>query len=154
MGFQLDSKPTKRRDLIIFLIALLAMAYFFRDQLGYFIDDQGYFLKYDAGYDEYLIAADQVHPMAMIIQDRCNRDNMCPGHPAGWNHDRDKVKSFRGSIEYRPLQSGIAGGETRHGPFTGFTIIYDYSPGWRLVAHGGIGASIKMERVRTDQNMQ
>ncbi len=78
-----DSKPTKRRDLIIFLVALLVIAFFARDELLFFIQDQGRFLVLDAQHDDFAVAVDEVRPLASTIQDQCNRAGSCPKDPVG-----------------------------------------------------------------------
>ena len=84
-----NSKPTKRRDLIIFLVALLVIAFFARDDLLFFIQDKGRFLAFDSEYDDFIVAENEVRPLASAIQDKCNQASACPENPAGWTRQTD-----------------------------------------------------------------
>jgi hypothetical protein len=148
MGFQLDSKPTKVRDVIIFLIAMIGMAYLFRDQLAFFITDGGSLLQHDSEYDYYLIATDKVHPLAAAIQQQCNKHQSCPQFPAGWNKNPNVNESFRGAVRYQPATPVTTNaGETI---IQSFRITYDYMQGWRLIVSGGVNTQLSTERIKLE----
>lgn len=149
-----DSKPTKRRDLIIFLVALLVIAFFARDDLLFFIQDKGRFLAFDSEYDEFIVASDEVHPLASAIQDKCNQASACPENPAGWTRQTDSSESVAGNMVYLPIRSGKSGDDEQARKFNAFKITYDYSPGWRLFANGGIGTELTLERAKHRQRKE
>jgi len=148
------NKPTKRRDLIIFGVALLIIAYFVRDELIFFIQDKGGFLAFDSEYDEYIVAADEAHPMATIIQDLCKQTNSCPENPVGWKRRANSSESVAGDMVYLPLHSGTSGDDGKPRSFQAFRITYDYNPGWQLLAHGGVGKELTLERRKHRQGKE
>ncbi len=82
MKITVDSKPTKRRDLIIFGVALLILAYAFRGELIFLVQDKGGLIAFDSEYDEFVVAADKLRPMASVVQDKCVQASACPETPA------------------------------------------------------------------------
>jgi hypothetical protein len=151
MKFAMDSKPTKRRDLIIFGVALLIIAYVFRDELIFFIQDKGSLIAFDSEYDEFIVAADKLRPMATVIQDKCKQASVCPEIPAGWTRQNDSSESISGDMVYVPLQAGTPGNDEKARPFNAFRITYDYRPGWQALAHGGVDAELVLERSKRPQ---
>jgi hypothetical protein len=149
-----DSKPTKRRDLIIFLVALLVIAFFARDELLFFIQDQGRFLALDAEHDDFAVAVDEVRPLASTIQDQCNRAGSCPKDPVGWARQTNGLESVIGNMVYLPIRSGKSGDDEQARKFNAFKITYDYSPGWRLFANGGVGTELSLERGKHRQRKE
>jgi hypothetical protein len=154
MKFQIDSKPTKRRDLIIFGVALLIIAFFFRGELMFFVQDKGGLIKFDSEYDEYLMAADKLQPMASAIQHKCSQAGACPEHPAGWKSKANSSESVAGDMVYLPLQSAQLGDGGKVRRFDAFRITYEYSPGWQALAHGGVNAELTLERRKHRQRDQ
>jgi hypothetical protein len=149
-----DSKPTKRRDLIIFLVALLVIAFFARDQLLFFIQDKGRFLAFDSEYDEFIIASDKVRPLASAIQDKCNQASACPENPAGWTPQTNGLESVIGNMVYLPIRSGKSDDDEQARKFNAFKITYDYSPGWRLLANGGVDTELTLQRGKHRQRKE
>jgi len=157
MKSRMGSKPakrTKRRDLIIFGVALLIIAYFARDELIFFVQDKGGFLAFDSEYDEYIVATDQARPMATIIQGVCKKAKSCPENPAGWKRRANSFESIFGDMVYLPLHTGASGSEGKPASFQAFRITYDYSPGWQLLAHGGVGNELTLERRKHRQGKE
>ena len=143
-----DSKPTKRRDLIIFLVALLVIAFFARDELIFFIQDKGQFLVLDAQNDDFIVASDEVRPLASAIQDQCNQAGSCPANPTGWKSQTNSLESVIGDIVYLPIRSGTPGDDGQKRAFHAFKITYEYSSGWQLLARGGVGAELTLQRAK------
>ena len=148
------TKPTKRRDLIIFGVALLIIAYFARDELIFVIQDKGGFLAFDSEYDEYIVAADEARPMATVIQEVCKQASSCPENPAGWIRRANSFESVSGDMVYLPLRSEASDADGKPGSFQTFRITYDYSPGWQLLAHGGVGNELALERRKHRQGKE
>jgi hypothetical protein len=146
-----DSRPTKRRDILIFIIALMAIGYVARDELIYFVKDKGAFLKFDSEYDDYLMAADQVTPLATAILDQCRKTQSCPPYPKGWDRNANGAGAFHGVMKYQAIPATPTAGSQHAETFQAFRITYDYRPGWRLVALGGIDTNLSMERVKRIQ---
>jgi hypothetical protein len=146
MGFKIDSKPTKTRDIVIFIVMLLGLAYVARDQLFYFIDDGGWFLTFDNEYDYYIIATSQVDPVGKALQVQCKNKNSCPEHPAGWNRTLDGQTSVRGEMIYEPVLPNA------NNQYQGFRLTYNYREGWQLVATGGLNSGLSMERIKLIQD--
>lgn len=146
-----NSKPTKRRDLIIFFVALLVIAFFARDELIFFIQDKGRFLVLDAQNDNFIVASDEVRPLASVIQDQCNQAGSCPENPVGWTRQTSSLESVIGDMVYLPIRSGTPGGDQQARAFHAFRITYDYSPDWQLLAHGGVGSELSVQRAKRQQ---
>lgn len=143
-------RPTKRRNLMIFFGALLALAYVFRHELIFIARDKGSLLAFDAEYDKYLVATDKVQPLASAIQDECARAGSCPETPAGWTRHTDGFASVAGDLLYVPIRSGRLSDDKGANTFQNFEITYDYSPGWQLFAYGGVGTDLTLERKKRD----
>jgi len=147
-------RPTKRRDLIIFFGALLALAYVFRDELIFIVQDKGSLLAFDAEYDKYMVATDKVRPLASAIQDACARAGSCPENPVGWTRHTDSLESVAGDLVYVPIQSGRLSADKGTRTFRNFEITYDYSPGWQLFAYGGVGTDLTLGRRKRGQGAE
>lgn len=143
-------RRTKRRDLMIFFGALLALAYVFRHELIFIVRDKGSLLAFDAEYDQYLVATDKVQPLASAIQDECARAGSCPETPAGWTRHADGFASVAGDLLYVPIRSGRSSDDKEANTFRNFEITYDYSPDWRLFAYGGVGTDLTLGRKKRD----
>ena len=104
MKVTVDSKPTKRRDLIIFGVALLILAYAFRGELIFLVQDKGGLIAFDSEYDEFIVAADKLRPMASVVHDKCGQANACPQSPAGWTRQTNSPESVAGDMVYYVLQ--------------------------------------------------
>ena len=150
----MDDRPTKRRDLVIFFVALLVVAYIFRDGWIFIFHDKGDFLVFDAEYDEYLVAADKVHPRTSAIQDECNQVGFCPESPAGWMRRTDSFESVSGDLVYAPIRSRKLSYDEKLNTFQTFEVTYDYSPGWQLFAYGGVGIDLTLERRQRGQGIE
>ncbi len=154
MKFRMEPKPTKRRDLIIFGVALLVLAFVFRDGLIFLIQDKARFLVFDSEYDKFIVASDEVHPLASAIQDKCNQASACPENPAGWTRQTDSSESVAGDMVYLPIRSGKPGDAEQARKSHAFKITYDYSPGWLLFAYGGVGTELNLERAKRRQRKE
>lgn len=139
---------TKKRDLIIFAAALLVIAYLARDDLIGVIQDKGHLIEFDAEYDNFLIVSDKVHPLLQELQDACNTKEECPAIPDGWTLQSDSIKSARGGIVYTPENTAVKSGGSDPKTFSAFTLTYDYSPDWQLLAHGGVSTKVTLERIK------
>jgi hypothetical protein len=148
MRVKLAANPTRRRDIIICAVALVVLGVIFREQLAFLIRDGAYLIAHDSAYDEYIIAADKVHPIALKILKTCNETGACPEKPDGWAHQADSLKSVFGKTTYLRTRRIYTGGHVGVQPFDAFEITYDYSPDWQLYVTGGVDEDLNMVRRR------